>query len=1793
MSKGTKIQRVLQKLAVMLAIILAFPATPMSQMLGTGITRVYAGETELYAELNVVLSDDKSEANLSVAFFQEYGGDVVIPGGSLSFSYAAFDTVNEAYAATDISPESNVVWNNIVAGCSVSTQYVWTIPEDAKNKFVIVKAEYTGDATYSEGYYIQILSFRAPVVSSLTDIRRSTWEETAPYYFDINLQEQVEQEGTNYYAILTPFNANGYDSVSADEVKTNVEANIESGGNYFIKGDVSLLCDSVHAFFDTFGVENGIYVFQVVVEDRWGNLSNKEVTAPFTIPENLYTTRDIVASCSGEPLVYDGTPQVPTIKATAADQANNERKTSVAAWLLSAENSGKLQYSFFQTHDGDGVAVQEGTVATGSAITGAGTYNIYLSTTDDEVALLPGVYGTLNVSKQPVEDPQNRLRLIYEPSGNGDEYIVTADTSLIANTEGKTLEFSFNGVDYSSENTIKVQLGTTVTAYARFAGDSNISASNPVSASIVVREDYYSQDIMATASTLTYTGKDQVPVVTLKAITDDEDKNTAIEALLVSAMTNEKISFSFKQIKDGIGRAISNAAVAGTVKDVGTYLIYAVSSDPRVRITDDSIGTLKVGKSSEDPVLTDATKYIFDVSEDKKSYIVRVNLSAISNAEGRTLEYSLDGEAFTTENAFVADANSKIAVKVRFVETANTAQSKGVDLGEVTTPAASSKPVITTNVSNGVRMVMITPVSSAGSGADTSGIEIYYTTGGSDFTLAGAKWGLGVATFVLTQDITVKAVAVEPGRILSEVVTQEVSVPSNPNTDPGTENGGEQPNDNTITVQRVTGLEIQNTDSKNVGDTTLLLLDPKNSSINVKAVVSPSTAVNKAVEWKVSTDGVVSLNKTKTTDGEYISIKALKRGKVIVTAYSMEDSGVHGSLTITVEPYTIKDNFRLGQELKFEIPNPEKIKLKAVIQGLSEGVTAKIVGPKKKDPKTYVVITSNPNNAKSFADSYIVWIGEKTDKATIDESNVYAIVNLSALYTITYHPNGAAPVSEDGYTSQKEKELVIPKMDGYEFTGWYYDANFKKTVSSKVVNEKTIYYIPQGSTGKKDVYAKWTAKTLKVTFKSNYEGSEEKDITQDVKNNIEVKLNINKFNRDGYTFAGWTTSAGSNDVIYFDGQKATFTGDQVLYAVWAKKGDKITVTLNCEGGILSEKMQQIWEDGVKEYVYGGELPSLPTSSGITKKNYKFDGWYRADGSKINNLSKVKGNITLTAVWKANKFTVNYKNKTNAELPDTKIKGKTNKTTVYFGETWKPAECGFTVEGYKFVGWTTEKDGKEPNVSATPSVYTYENNITLYAIWEAVPQTLNLYTGVYGELDTSGYYLKLKEADKDKHLYTFTYLCTDKNISKSISLPDSSLVKLMGKDLKFAGWFKVKKNSGGDYTYTPTGKRVTSVKKTDTDLYMAKLSGHYNITYHIGDEKVTESIAFGKKTKLKAIKKFKKISKDTLFAGWAVASGGAVVFKNSQKITIEDLNAKLGKIPENLNYDLYAVLVPKDKTYELKIVDDDGNLLETTTFKYSKGVTKKQLKKIGKKYCEKYGGFLNTAGVKVTSIKKKTAGDQVLIPLEQNTVYKVKLEFNNNSASIGVKINKSKLKSKTIKSTEKNGYVKIGKLTASGYRLIGFSTDPNATVPEYYLTPNGKGMYLYESATHDGEHIAEKYKKSTVTLYAVWEVEHKEDSFTYYFNMGPVEPTDDGMTTPDYEELYNGTKTMEKKDGEIIVTLKDFNQVDNDFVLPTPTRAGYYFTGWQELNNKSALVLTTTAVNGESVRFLYAAWKPIA
>ena len=81
------------------------------------------------------------------------------------------------------------------------------------------------------------------------------------------------------------------------------------------------------------------------------------------------------------------------------------------------------------------------------------------------------------------------------------------------------------------------------------------------------------------------------------------------------------------------------------------------------------------------------------------------------------------------------------------------------------------------------------------------------------------------------------------------------------------------------------------------------------------------------------------------------------------------------------------------------------------------------------------------------------------------------------------------------------------------------------------------------------LYAKWTANSNTVTFKSNYTGGAS-DTTQSITTDVATNLTLHSFSRTGYTFAGWTTNADSSGTSYTDTQSVTLTAGLTLYAKW-------------------------------------------------------------------------------------------------------------------------------------------------------------------------------------------------------------------------------------------------------------------------------------------------------------------------------------------------------------------------------------------------------------------------------------------------------------------------------------------------------------------------------------------------------------------------------------------------------------------------------------------------------------------
>lgn len=110
------------------------------------------------------------------------------------------------------------------------------------------------------------------------------------------------------------------------------------------------------------------------------------------------------------------------------------------------------------------------------------------------------------------------------------------------------------------------------------------------------------------------------------------------------------------------------------------------------------------------------------------------------------------------------------------------------------------------------------------------------------------------------------------------------------------------------------------------------------------------------------------------------------------------------------------------------------------------------------------------------------------------------------------------------YTIKNSVIWNKPTKVGYTFKGWYTDKDFTTKVSG----------IKKGSTGNREIYAKWTENQYHVTFHKN--GSKAKGSALKLKNisySNSITLPENPYGeRKGYVFTGWNTKANKKGIHY-------------------------------------------------------------------------------------------------------------------------------------------------------------------------------------------------------------------------------------------------------------------------------------------------------------------------------------------------------------------------------------------------------------------------------------------------------------------------------------------------------------------------------------------------------------------------------------------------------------------------------------------------------------------------------------
>ena len=298
------------------------------------------------------------------------------------------------------------------------------------------------------------------------------------------------------------------------------------------------------------------------------------------------------------------------------------------------------------------------------------------------------------------------------------------------------------------------------------------------------------------------------------------------------------------------------------------------------------------------------------------------------------------------------------------------------------------------------------------------------------------------------------------------------------------------------------------------------------------------------------------------------------------------------------------------------------------------------------------------------------WYTEKNESIatesivkTLSNHTLYAHWSINN-YTLTFiFGNGTDPEVRALEFNQTIIYPADPVREGYSFDRW--DRNITNMPADNI-----------------NITAQWIANKYTVAF--NPSGGSVSQSTKDVTFG-DTYGNLPTPNRTGHTFLGWLTE--KNESITVE-SIVNITENHTLYAHWSI--NEYTLTFNFDNGTGPDV--QVLEFN-EEITY----PADPVRVG-----YSFISWDR----NITNMPA--DNTTITALWRANNYTVTFNPSEGSISRSTKI--------VAFGSAYGDLPTPNRTE-HTFLGWFTEK-----NESITAeSIVKIPDNHTLYAHWLEITQ----------------------------------------------------------------------------------------------------------------------------------------------------------------------------------------------------------------------------------------------------------------------------------------------------------------------------------------------------------------------------------------------------------------------------------------------------------------------------------------
>jgi uncharacterized repeat protein (TIGR02543 family) len=213
-----------------------------------------------------------------------------------------------------------------------------------------------------------------------------------------------------------------------------------------------------------------------------------------------------------------------------------------------------------------------------------------------------------------------------------------------------------------------------------------------------------------------------------------------------------------------------------------------------------------------------------------------------------------------------------------------------------------------------------------------------------------------------------------------------------------------------------------------------------------------------------------------------------------------------------------------------------------------------------------------------------------------------------------------------------------------------------------------------------------------------------------------------------YEFAGWLSSADGQIYKTNAALPATVTGSVTYTAQWTSSYRHYTVTYTKgEHGTFEDQ-------STGSLIYDATTPAF-TGETTHNPGYTFAGWLSSadDKTYANDAlpAKVSGNVTYTAQWTQDQYTVTYTKGDHGTFED-----QSTGSLIYDAAT--PAFDGETTHelGYTFAGWN---DGKTTYAAGAALPAKVSGNVTYTAQWTQDQYTVTYLDAVGGTLQTKSDY----------------------------------------------------------------------------------------------------------------------------------------------------------------------------------------------------------------------------------------------------------------------------------------------------------------------------------------------------------------------------------------------------------------------------------------------------------------------